>query len=392
MKKLLYTHIFALVLLTNTSYAAKDTPINLTNINDDLKENDQFTIDKNKIIHFSDYDVPNFMLYPTITLDNSEPPIKKRKLQEEASYNEIIFNVKKNTPYKANPALTIKKKEAMMKDIITYVLDNIINYTTNCIIDEITTKVSLKEKEDMDRLISDASEYIKENMKNNTENESIQIIYDAISKKIEESYDIELSTYKTIQINIWNSIATDIQKNYALTRGERSFGALNIMFQRLMKSNPNLNGNHRNILKELRKAFDDFDKTNKLKKEKRKSTVKRKHSEHRDYNSKLSYEAKKEMITKICDYTENRLKTIDNIDQLEEELNNIALDIQKNTTLTRGKRSFSILYNFFHQHLKLIQNTNDPQKEIIKALKNTFARLKYNESNVLTQTLAEQTT
>ncbi|MDP1975805.1 MAG: hypothetical protein Q8K37_07540, partial [Alphaproteobacteria bacterium] len=320
--------------------------------------------------------------------------IKKQKIQEEASDNENIFYVKKNTPYKTNAKLKIEQKEAMMTDIINYVLSNMINCTTNVIIDEITTKASSKEKEDIDRLISDTSEYIKENMKNNTENESIQIIYDDISKKIEESYDIELSTYKTIQINIWNSIATDIQKNYALTRGERSFGALNIMFQRLMKSNPNLNGNHRNILKELRKAFDDFDKTNKLKKEKRKSTVKRKHSEHRDYNSKLSNDKKREMIYKICNYAENCLKAIDNIDQLKAEelnalFNNIARDIQKNTTLTLGKRSFATLYNFFRQILQSIENTGDLQKEIIMALKNTFGRL---SKESLPPPLTEQTT
>ncbi|MDP1724336.1 MAG: hypothetical protein Q8L85_06505 [Alphaproteobacteria bacterium] len=391
MKKLLYTHIFALVLLSTASYATKDTPINLTNINDDLKENDQPIITENKII-----DVPNVMLYPTITLDNSEPPIKKQKIQEEASDNKNNLNVKNNKPTKTNKKLTTKQKEDMMTDIINYVLDNIINCTTNIIIDEITTKIFLKEKEDMDRLISDASEYIKENMKNNTENESIKIIYNDISKKIEESYEIKLSKHTLIQINIWNFMATDIQKKHDLTRGERSFSALNIMFQRLMKSNPKLEDNHRNILKELRKAFDDFDKTNKLKKEKRKLTTKRKHSEHKAYNSKLSYEAKKEMINKICDYAKNRIKTIDNIDQLKadkrnELFNNIGNDIQKNTTLTLGKRSFSALYNLFYQSFQSIKNTNDPQEEIIKALQKTFSRLR-KESNVETNPLAEQTT
>jgi hypothetical protein len=283
----------------------------------------------------------------------------------------------------------------MMTDIINYVSDNIINCSTNVIIDEITTEISLKEKEDMDRLISDASEYIKENMKNNTENESIQIIYDDISKKIEESYEIKLSHYRIIEINIWNFMATDIQKKHNLTSGERSFSALNIMFQRYMKSNPNLESNHRNILRELRKAFEDLDRTNKLKKEKRKHTAKRKYSEHKTYNSKLSYEEKKQMIHKICDYAENSLKIIDNIDQLEEEelnelFNNIGRDIQKNTTLTLEKRNFSALYNFFYQIFQSIKNTNDPQKETIKALQSTFGRLKYNESNVLTQTLANQ--
>ena len=188
MKKLLYTHIIALVLLSTASYATKDTPINLTNINDNLKENDQPIITENELIDFTDYDVPNFMLYPTNTLDNSEPPLKKQKIHKEANDNGNIFNVKNNKPHKKNEWLTAKQKDVMMNDIINYVLCNMINYTTNVIIDEINTKASSKEKEDMDKLISDATEYIKENIKNNIENESIQTIYDEISKKIKDFY------------------------------------------------------------------------------------------------------------------------------------------------------------------------------------------------------------
>ena len=381
MKKLLYTHIIALVLLSTASYATKDTPINLTNINDNLKENDQPIITENELIDFTDYDVPNFMLYPTNTLDNSEPPLKKQKIHKEANDNGNIFNVKNNKPHKKNEWLTAKQKDVMMNDIINYVLCNMINYTTNVIIDEINTKASSKEKEDMDKLISDATEYIKENIKNNIENESIQTIYDEISKKIKESCDIKLSKYKTIQINIWNFMATDIQKKHDLTRGERTFGALNIMFQRYMQSKTNLEDSHKNILKELRKAFEDLHKINGLKKEKRKSTTKRKQSVPKTNNSKLSHDQKKQMIHKICDYAEKRLKAIDNIDQLEAEeinelFNNIARDIQKNTTLTLGKRSFRTLSNFFYEIFESIKNTNDPQKGTIKALENAFERLR----------------
>jgi hypothetical protein len=80
MKKLLYTHILALVLLSNASYAAKDTPIDLANINiilDEFKENDQPIITENEsIINFTDYDVPNFMLYPNLAIHNLSSGLK----------------------------------------------------------------------------------------------------------------------------------------------------------------------------------------------------------------------------------------------------------------------------------------------------------------------------